>query len=530
MKFDLKEFIEKAKAAWAKLSDKAKKIIIFGGSALLVLIILITVLLNVSKGDYRVLFPGMSDEESAQVYATLQEMNVQPQIDTKGQILVPKEQWDQLVFQLNGKGYPKTTLSYDTFSNASGFTSTEFEKRTALIFQSQDRMQQTLLRQDGIEEATVTFTVPETSNYIWDESNQQQSTAGVTVSMRPGYELTPERVTAIKHLAATSIPKLAPENVVVVDAATGIEVLGMDEMKDAGYYNTQRLDFERQIAKQIEDNVKRLLSGKYGPDGVTAVATVSLDYDKMMSETKQYEPRENGDGGGVMNHYEEQYSLNSATPVEGIVGEENNTDAPTYPNQDGTGDGSTTDYYKNVDYDVSYVLTQIEKGEPILKKASVAVIVNDPDFDEETEDTLVDLISKAANITSDNIRVTNLNFETQQVIAPADTATLSPRQILLFAFGGLLFLLVLVIVIILVAKKERKRREEEEAELQEEEDRQQELERQKEIEEHKRMLQNEAMASANTKENAITEEVREFAKENPEITAALLRSLLKEEN
>ena len=176
------------------------------------------------------------------------------------------------------------------------------------------------------------------------------------------------------------------------------------------------------------------------------------------------------------------------------------------------------------------MLTQIEKGEPILKKASVAVIVNDPDFDEETEDTLVDLISKAANITSDNIRVTNLNFETQQVIAPADTATLSPRQILLFAFGGLLFLLVLVIVIILVAKKERKRREEEEAELQEEEDRQQELERQKEIEEHKRMLQNEAMASANTKENAITEEVREFAKENPEITAALLRSLLKEEN
>ena len=306
--------------------------------------------------------------------------------------------------------------------------------------------------------------------------------------------------------------------------------MGVDEMKDAGYYNTQRLDFERQIAKQIEDNVKRLLSGKYGPDGVTAVATVSLDYDKMMSETKQYEPRENGDGGGVMNHYEEQYSLNSATPVEGIVGEENNTDAPTYPNQDGTGDGSTTDYYKNVDYDVSYVLTQIEKGEPILKKASVAVIVNDPDFDEETEDTLVDLISKAANITSDNIRVTNLNFETQQVIAPADTATLSPRQILLFAFGGLLFLLVLVIVIILVAKKERKRREEEEAELQEEEDRQQELERQKEIEEHKRMLQNEAMASANTKENAITEEVREFAKENPEITAALLRSLLKEEN
>ena len=38
-------------------------------------------------------------------------MNVQPQIDGRGQVLVPKEQWDNLVFQLNGKGYPKTTLS-----------------------------------------------------------------------------------------------------------------------------------------------------------------------------------------------------------------------------------------------------------------------------------------------------------------------------------------------------------------------------------------------------------------------------------
>ena len=51
----------------------------------------------------------------------------------------------------------------------------------------------------------------------------------------------------------------------------------------------------------------------------------------------------------------------------------------------------------------------------------------------------------------------------------------------------------------------------------------------REIEEHKRQLQNEALASANSKENAITEEIRNFAKENPEITAALLRSMLRED-
>jgi len=531
MKFDVKGIIEKIKTSWQKLPDKSKKMLLWVGGGTLALAILISTYLGTSKMGYRVLFPGMTNEESTQVYATLQEMDVQPKIDTNGQILVPKDQWDELVFQLNGQGYPKTTLSYDTFSNASGFTSTEFEKKTALIFQAQDRMQQTLLRQEGIADATVTFTVPETSNYIWDQSNQQESTAGVTVLMKPGYTLTPERVTAIQHLAATSVPKLKSENVVVVDAATGIEVPGVDDPAAAGYYSVRRLEFENAISKDIEDRVKRLLAGKYGVNGVTAVATVTVDYDKMMSETKEYHPRENGDGGGVINHFEESYSLNGTVPVEGIVGEENNTDAPPiYPNADGTGDASATDYQKSIDYDVSYVLTQIERGEPILKKASVAVIVNDPDFDTETEETLVSLVSKAVNISTDNIKVTNLDFVTQPVAAPApEGAGLSQRQILLLALVGLLFILLAIIIIVIFSRRRKKRHEQEEEEMLEAAERQRQLDLQKEIEEHKRKLQNEALAQAATKESAVTEDVRGFAHDNPEITAALLRSLLREE-
>ena len=43
------------------------------------------------------------------------------------------------------------------------------------------------------------------------------------------------------------------------------------------------------------------------------------------------------------------------------------------------------------------------------------------------------------------------------------------------------------------------------------------------------MLQEEAKASANPKENAITQEIREFAERNPEITANLIRSLMRED-
>lgn len=531
MKIDFKkmfqDLLQKFKDFWGKLTKQSKILFLSAVGGALVLIVLATVLLNVSSGGYRVIFPGMSNEEAAQVYATLQEMNVQPQIDGRGQVLVPKEQWDQLVFELNGKGYPKSTLSYNTFSDMSGFTSTEFEKKTGLIYQTQDRVQQTLLRQPGIEDAVVNFSVPETSNYIWDQANQQVSTANASVRMKAGHELSPELVSSIKHLVATSIPNLDPENVVVINAATGLEMVGVDDPSSAGYYSVQRLDYENLIAKRIEENVVRLLSGRYGPDGVTAVATVSLDYDKMVSETKTFQPSGNGNSG-VTNHFEEKYSLNGTVPAQGIVGEEDNTDSPPiYPNDNGSGEASATDYYRNIDYDVSYIMTQIEKGEPILQRATVAVIVNDDNFNIDVEETLVDLISKAVNITSDNIRVTNLNFGqgTQPTGAPG--GGLSDRQRLLLILGIVLLLVIAILVVTLLLVQSRKKGKKDEEEELSEVPTQEDIN--KEIEEHKRMLQNEALAASNTKESAITEEIRTFAKENPEITASLLRSMLREE-
>ena len=284
---DLKNSVGKLKERWKSQPGKTKKLVAAIGGGILCTAVLMAVVVGNSTGKYKVLFPGMSDTESVEVYAALQDMGVDSRIDSGGQVLVPTDQWEQLVFELNGQGYPQTAPSYDTFTSLSGFTSTEFEKKAGLIFQAQDRMQETLVRQEGIKAATVTFSVPESSSYIWDESNQQKSTGNVTVQMKPGYELTPERVSAIKHLASTSIPKLDPEDVVVIDAATGVEMPGVDDAGSEGYYSVRRLEYERAISKQIEDNVKRLLSGKYGADGVTAVATVSLNYDKMVSETKQ---------------------------------------------------------------------------------------------------------------------------------------------------------------------------------------------------------------------------------------------------
>ncbi len=532
MKEKIQELLGKLKAFWERQSKRNKIIFAGGGTTILILAILAVVLLNRQPSEQVALFPGMTREETQQVYAVLQERGVPAELNRKGELLVQESQWDNLVFELAGMGYPKTTPNYDFFLNNTGFTTTEYEQKQILLFQLQTRMEQTLAQQAGIESATVSFNIPETSNYIWDQNNKEESTAAIQIRMKKDQELSPERVQAVKNLAAFSVPNLKSENVVVIDMLTGVEMLGVDATK-TNNFNTKRLEFERQIAKQIEDNVKRLLTPKYGINGVTAVAQVELDYDMMKTEQKQYVPED--DGKGVMNHFEERFTQNGQFDAGGLVGEENNTDIPRYPNQvQDNGDGTTTDYENIIDYDISYVLTQIERGEPLLRRATVAVVVNDAEFTTEREETLVELISKSTNIAAADIKVSNLDFTNtpQPVIGEGDDEDegLSLTVILIIAGASLLLLIILAVVVIILIRRARKRKElEEEAELENAE-----LERQKQIEreiaEHKRMLQDEAKSHTNAKDDAIAEEVRAFAEQNPEVTANLIRAMLREES
>lgn len=513
-------------AFWNKLSPKKKKISIISVGFGLAAVIAVTVLMH-SVGDrYQLLYPEkLSATETTQVYAALQDMDASPQINSQGQIMVPKEEWGELIVALSGKGYPKSAPVYDIFLDNTGFTKTDFEKRQVLQFQLQNRIQDTLVHIDGVEAATVTITMPESKEYvIWDKSKEEGS-ASVMITMEPGYELSPEMVSAVRnHVAASVSSLMKPENVKVIDSRTGVEMTPETGRLGANGVDFQRLEFEKQMQKDIEDNVRRLLAPIYGADGVTAVAKVKLDYDKMLTEQKELVPQD--DGNGVKSHLDEKYTLSGNQPAAGIVGEENNTDTPEYLNRTGEADGQATDYSRSVDWETSYIKTQIEKGQAILKEATVAVVVNDSQFDQERHDNLVDLISKSVAIEPNAISVKNLDFSNTdaEAVNTEPEPKLSKNMLIALIGAGVSLLILIVLTIILIMRHRAKKALAEEE--QESDSKIRNLE--EEIEQHKRELLE--SAQENSKESAITNEVRAFANENPEITAALIRSMLKEDD
>ena len=108
MKEKIQELLGKLKAFWERQSKRNKIIFAGGGTTILILAILAVVLLNRQPSEQVALFPGMTREETQQVYAVLQERGVPAELNRKGELLVQESQWDNLVFELAGMGYPKT--------------------------------------------------------------------------------------------------------------------------------------------------------------------------------------------------------------------------------------------------------------------------------------------------------------------------------------------------------------------------------------------------------------------------------------
>lgn len=527
--------IAKAKESWDKQPKNRKRGILIAALSVLAIIliaIIITVSINASKPGYKVLYTGLNAQETTEVHTALQDMGVTTQMNSKGEIMVPSEQYDMLLLRLAAQGYPQSAPVYDVWFDNNSMTATEQDKKTNLKYQLQNRLQTTLVRISGVRSAIVNLEVPEETNYVWQKATEDSnSKASVMLTLDRNVELDREQVTAIKNLVAFSVSNLSPDKVVVVDAGTGRELAGTAE--GISYNTSDALKAEQMYQQMLEDQVVRLLSARYGSNRVVAVARVTLDFDSMMQErNEKLGIGENGETPPII-HRQQYYGVNGLiSAAEGLVGEENNTDIPSYPIDQGPNEeGGTTQFGSTEKFDWGYIRTQIQKGEADVTSASISVMVDDNNLD-LTRNELIDLISNSTNIEPENISVASMNLpiiDPEPEPEPEESWLWQMVQqywiYLVIAGAGLLLLIGVGIFLLVFLKKRSKKKA---AQAQAELDAQKESMAQ-ELEDYRRKLEETAKAGAESPDTIIVDEVRNFAKENPEITASLIRGWLKED-
>ncbi|WP_313292384.1 flagellar basal-body MS-ring/collar protein FliF [Faecalispora jeddahensis] len=554
MNEQLKKYIEPIKTFWSNQSKKRKIIWISGLAGVVLIAVLAAYLLN--RQPYVVLYPGLEHQEAVEVMTELGNRGVNYE-EKNGTILVPKDEENALRMDLANMGYPKSAPNYDFFTSNTDVMTTDYEKKTIEKYQLNQRLEAVIKTLDGVKNANVTISIPEENTYAWSQDSAK-TTASVSVTLYGENSLNTKQVNGIKQLVSKSVPNLTVDNVAVIDTSSG-EELGSES---DGSSQVDLSQFKRTIEKayesDVESSVMKVLGPVFGANNVGVTAKSVMDVDKKIQEIITYKPStEDGNTGVVSESSQTTEQERAGAGSGGAAGAETNSDITTYPGV--TVDGNTiyTKDEKSYKYLVSQVKEQVQGDAASIKDMTISVVINQEMMNDTQRTQFASLVAHAAAIDPSKVVVYNAPFAEKPATETASNGLITPEmtRILIFVGIGAAALLLLIIILLAVSRARKRKMVEAEGEEipvpedfyeltpvsgqdpEEEEEEDPEVvareQARKEAEDALRSKREalEALEKSREarsgKEEVLRGKLKDFAAQNPEIAAQLIRTWLR---
>ncbi|MBK5244787.1 MAG: flagellar M-ring protein FliF [Eubacteriaceae bacterium] len=517
MNEQIKRFLGSIKQFWAGLSRQSKGLLIGGAVIIIVGALALTILMNTK--NYVPLFDNLSEAENTEILGQLQTMNVSVKLDSSNNIMVPKADESSIRMALATAGYPKNGLSYYMIQDNSSMLSTDYERKQYENMQLQERIGASIETLDGVKDAVVTISVPTENVFYLQET--EKPTASVIIRMNPGNTLTESQVLGIRNLVAKSFTGLSKDNIALSDSQ------GNDLINSAAASggNNSKIKITREIENDIKKKVAEVLNGPYDSSKYKISVSAMVNTDALTKESTVYTPSPAGNNNGVINQESTSQSVNGTTgTTNGVAGTTSNTQVTTYAEGTTTGTNPVTDTTDSKTYSVSQDKTQMQKTDPVVESVSIGIALDDVTLNPTEQENLIQLVAFAAGVAPESIAIRNFKFSTQDNVGTTNAISTNMNQLLLYGAigGGVLLLIVLVFIIILVIRgKKNKDPLGLDAELAGDE--------QGAMDELFGKMSQHEITSLETIKDEKTENIKDFAKANPEIVAQLFKSWLKNE-
>ncbi|MGI6751287.1 MAG: flagellar basal-body MS-ring/collar protein FliF [Anaerovoracaceae bacterium] len=503
-----KKAVEALKQFWSNASGGLKKIIIGSIIAVVTIALVLSIVLNMKAKDYVVIFEQLSQGETSEILSALQDMDVSVKVDTRGNVMVPKKDESRVRMQLATEGYPKNGLSYYLIEENSGMLTTDFERKQFMNMQLQERIAASIKTLDGVRDAVVTVTVPKEDVFYLQE--KEKPTASVIIHMKQGQTLTENQIGGILNLVAKSVNGLTKENIALTDNQ------GNDLIEDGGKNaGLTKLGITREIENDIKKKIISVLVGPYNSDEIKVSVTASVNTDEMIREETIYIPSEQGENSGVISEeIRTQESSSSSQGDGGVPGTSTNSEIPSYPVGGMTGESSSSGSSDHIKYQVSQSKSQTQKSGATVESISIGIAIDKASFPEEERERVTRLVAYATGVGEDFITVQNFRFYSEKAPSSDGVKKKVPWPLYIAIGAGVLILLGIIAIIVIKALAKRKEEEEEP------------------VDDALDVLfgeEEEPIMPITPVQDAKREEVKEFAKSNPEIAAQMIKSWLKSE-
>ena len=381
-----------------------------------------------SQPQYQVLYSNLSQDDAASIVEELQSRRIPYRVGGGGVVSVPQDKIYETRLQLAGTGLPKGGgVGFEIFDKT-GFGVSEFTQKINYLRAIQGELSRTIGWLSEIETARVHIVVPERKIFLDDED---KTSASVVVKLRGGRRLKYNQVQGIVHLVSSSVMGLHPQNVTIVDTEGNMLTKPMDG-DGVNALTSSQLEYQRGVEKDIERRIKGILEPVVGIGKVKASASVDIDFKRVEKTEERFDP----DSVAVRSEQRNKENFSGAGAALGVPGVLSNTSKGGAGGSKGSSPSRSNRQNEVINYEISKVLSKIVEPSGVIKRMSVAVLVDGRYKDvenpkgEKTKEysarsdeeikKFEGLIKNAIGFVAergDAVQVVNIPFETQSKVA-----------------------------------------------------------------------------------------------------------------
>jgi len=393
----------------------------------------VAIVLWSQEPDLSVLYANLSPKDTSAIIEVFEAADLDYKVEHEtGLLLVPSERLHHARMMLAEKNLPEdTSVGFELIEKEQGFGTSNFIQNARFQRALEGELSRTIMSMAAVGSARVHLALPKESAFIRD---QREPSASVMLSLSSGWRLEEEQIQAIRHLIASSIPKLNPKMVTVVDAKGR---LLSDDVKPGGMKQKgQQFEYARRVEALYTNRIEQLLSPIVGNDKIHAEVTADMDFTVTETTLERFNP----DLPAVRSeqNLEEQSSGKIDAGIPGAL-----TNQPPGVAEAPEQAGETTQTQQTPsksrrqstrNFELDKTISHTKRTPGIIKRLSVAVVVDNKDggVDEEgqaisvpytPEDLarLTALVKEAVGFSplrGDTVNVTNVAFTPLKVEVP----------------------------------------------------------------------------------------------------------------
>jgi len=239
------------------------------------------------KSEFHPLYAKLNPEDAGIILNKLKEQKIEYRIASNGTtILIPQEYIHEIRMEMASEGLPRGSgIGFEIF-NETKLGMTEFAQNVNYQRALQGELSRTINRIGEIESSRVHIVLPEKSLFLEDED---PATASVVLQMQAGKWLSQGQIKGIVHLLSSSVARLSPENVTIVDQ-NGKLLAGLKNDSSFGSLSSNQLEYQGRVEKNLENRVRTMLESALGENKAIVRLSCSFDFKSQEKTEELYLP------------------------------------------------------------------------------------------------------------------------------------------------------------------------------------------------------------------------------------------------